>query len=80
MKLSVIMCCCFYFLAQTVCSLAEERPGEEPAEEFPIHRRKKDKRQNEPVLVALAGHVYVCQKDGLVSSVGPGEKNLKRTD
>lgn len=70
------VCHCFYFLTQTICSVAEERPREEPAEEFPIHRRKKEKRQNEPVLVALAGHVNVSQKDSLVSSVGPGKRIL----
>lgn len=39
--------------------LVEEHPGEEPAEEFPIHRREEQKRQSRPVIAAAAVHVNV---------------------
>lgn len=32
-------------------SLVEERSGEKPAEEFQIHRRKKQKRSKQPIIV-----------------------------
>lgn len=68
-----------------ILSLTEEHPGEEPTQEFPIHRREEQKRQSRPVIAAPAVHMNVYQswllelcrdfeQDDLVFSVGPGKK------
>lgn len=52
-----------WILVKIISSLffVEEHSGEEPAEEFPLHRRKEQKRQKQPVVAAAAARMTVCR-------------------
>lgn len=42
-------------------TFVEKHPGEEPTQEFPIHRREEQKRQSRTVIAAAAAHMNVYQ-------------------
>lgn len=55
-------------------SLVEEHSGEKPTEEFQIHRRKKQKRSNQPIIVhrtTWAHWSVPFDQDNMLSAVGP---------